>query len=190
MIGTGISVFIGRGGVSAKTFSRESQRTTLHVGVCSWFILCSRLSRWWLCASAAVGVLALAHSPRRKVYSPVTLTARRGPPRAQWRGQPPSARHRLERRRVGFGRHQCRMVGRFDRSAGAVNEEPFPGHPKDRDRTLVDAGMMVPTEQDPQIHVSGAVVFEPLGAVVDLAETRRGVAARILTMSVARDDRA
>src|SRR5699024_3451953 len=62
--------------------------------------------------------------------------------------------------------------------------------PKDRDRTFVDAGMMVPTEQDPQIHVSGAVVFEPLGAVVDLAETWRGVAARILTMSVASDDRA
>src|SRR5699024_4371262 len=61
MIGTGISVFIGRGGVSAKTFSRESQRTTLHVGVFSSCILCSRLSRWWLCASAAVGVLALAH---------------------------------------------------------------------------------------------------------------------------------
>src|SRR5699024_7215454 len=117
-------------------------------------------------------------------------SARPAAPRGQWRGQPPSARHRLERWRVRFGRHQCCMVGRLDRSAGAVNEEPFPGHPKDRDRTLVDAGMMVPTEQDPQIHVSGAVVLEPLGAVVDLAETWRGVAARILTMSVARDDRA
>src|SRR5690625_3105315 len=82
------------------------------------------------------------------------------------------------------------MLGRLDRSAGAVNEEPLPGHPKDRDRTFVDAGMVVPAEQNPQIHVSGAVVLEPLGAVVDLAEPRRGVAARVLTMSVTSDDRA
>src|SRR5699024_9427021 len=145
MIGTGISVFIGRGGVSAKTFSRESQRTTLHVGVFSSCILCSRLSRWWLCASAAVDVLALAHvaAPQNLFAGYSNCSARPAAPRGPWRGQPPGARHRLERGRVRFGRHQCCMVGRLDRSAGAVNEEPFPGHPKDRDRTLVDAGMMV-----------------------------------------------
>src|SRR5690625_2706184 len=101
----------------------------------------------------------------------------------------PFSHARSKRRRFRFGWPQRGVVRGSDLPAGAGDEDPLPGCSNDGDRAFVHETMVMPAQQDPEIHVGGTVVFEPLLAVMDLPEAGRCVAAGVLAVFVAGDDR-
>ena len=73
----------------------------------------------------------------------------------------------------------------------AVGEGPSAvGVSGDLDAAGVDGVVVVPAQQDAGVGVGGAVVAVPVVGVVDLGHGRWGVAAGVLAVAVAGDDRA